>query len=534
MTARCSHHKRIVGGCRGQAAVVGVVLMFGLLIALLALVQLTAVPGWNQAVEVQHNERVQSDMQLVGTEIHRSSVTGQSRTVPVELGVRYPSRPLLFNPTDPAGTLRTTDSGEFEIRNVDIEGVNNYWNDTEDQVIEGSTRQLVYEPRYNEYSTPPTTVYENGVLYNEFERPLTLDEGGFVDGHRISLITLSGDYHESSVETRTVSLKPESAPTQTVSVESVDSEPVTVSVPTRLPETEWESILEPEFQRNGGHVLDDEDGVTVANGTLTVAFDPDVEYDLQLARVGVGQQSQQMEPYYITQIAGSETPLRAGQSERLVFEVRDRFNNPAKGVDVDFETSDGHLSQTTGRTGTDGQVMVRYTAPQDAGTQTVTASADVEAVADRQNDQSTVQIAVTDDDADDDGFVGSNPGPGSGKVQLVDSVRDGTGVDLTLRNTGTSEMSLTQIRASFYYPSDQSAPPTEGGYSYQGFETTYDIPGEFVSVEGPSLAPDGGEDSISLTDLRQNPGGDFMVIHTVWVDELGESHAYSYFVGIER
>ena len=520
---------------RGQAAVVGVILMFGLLIALLALIQLGAVPGWNEAIEFNHNERTQGDMQSVHGEIHRTAVTGQSRTDTVELGVRYPSRPFLFNPPDPTGRLATTDPGEFEIQNIEIEGVDNYWEDDGGR-IQGLTRELVYEPHYNEYRTPPTTVYENGILYNEFEQPIPLSREGFLDGERLSLVTLAGEFERMGTRPTSVPLKPESAPTQPVSVRSADGDPITVTVPTRLPESEWESVLSNEFQRNGGHVLGDEDGVDVSDGNLTVTLDPDIEYDLRLARVSVGEQSSPMGPHYITRVSGGETSLGPNQGERLAFEVRDRFNNPVSGVDVEFDATDGRLSRTSVQTGSDGQATVRYTAPPEAGMQTVTATADIDEETTGENHRAHVPVSVVDESTED-GFVGSNPGQGSGKVQLVDSPRNGTGVDITFRNEADVELTLTQIRAAFYYPSDEANPPTAGTYSYHSFETQFDIPGDFVSIEGPTLTASGepgNEDVISLRDLRNNPGGDFMVVHTVWVDSFGDAHTYSYFVGISR
>lgn len=531
-----SRLKRAFSSRRGQSAVIGFVLMFGLLIVLLALIQLSAVPGWNQAIEVQHNQRVQNDMQLVARNIHRTGTTDVAQPGAVELGVQYPARPFLFNPPNPTGTLSTTSPQSFEIRNIDIEGVDNYWGSTETEgVISGTSRHLRYRPNYNEYGSPPTTIYENGILYNEFDQPLPVSQTSFIEGQQVSIVALTGTFNRTGMQTISVPIQPESAPATTTAVTSADGQPITVTVPTQLSEEDWESLLADEYQRNGGHIVGDEDGVTVSAGRLTVELDPTIEYDLRLARVAIGQESSSSDPHYVTRVSGGETPLNPLQSEQLVFEVRDRFNNPVSGVDVDFNATEGPLSRVSARTDSNGQVTVRYTAPSTAGTETVTASTDVDSdgTISGVNEQVIVPVGVTDSSGD--GFVGSNPGNSSGQVQLADSPRVDTGTDLTFRNNAPTEMTLTQARVSFYYSHPRSDVPVAATYSYGSFETTLNIPSDFETVEGPTLAASGevgNEATVSLRDIRSNPSGDFMVVHTLWVDESGNSHTYSYFVGI--
>lgn len=523
---------------RAQSTLVGVLLLFGILVTLVALIQLTAVPGWNQAIEVEHNERVQDDLQDVMGDIHEVGRLGQTRTSTVELGVGYPTRPFLLNPPAASGRLHATAERPFEVRNIEIEGVDNYWPPgTEEGVIAGHTHQLIYEARYNEHQDAPISVYENGLLYNELDDRAVIAEEPFLDGNRISLTALGGDTDRQSTRQVTVPVRSESGPSQAVPVRSADGDPIEITVPTRLPESKWEELLEPEFDERGGHILGGADGVVVSDGSLTVTLESEMAYELELARVAVDRQADRTEPHYITDISGGETPVRPNRGQRLVFEVRDKLNNPKPGVDVEFEATGGWLSQSSGRTDSDGRVSVRYTAPPDVSSQSVTATADIEGGTEPAiNEQVTVPILVEDADDDEDQFIGTNPGVGTERVQLIETRRNlgQDGVDMTFLNGAPGEMTLTQMRVAFYHrdPTGQET-PTSGRFSYDGSETVLDIPGQFVGVDGPTLAPD-EEVTVTLGDLRNNPTGDFLLIHTVWIDEAGDGRFHSYFISIQN
>lgn len=529
-------------GERAQSTLIGFLLLFGILVLLVAIIQVSAVPDWNRGVEVQHNERVIGDMQELTGSIHQVGRTGTARSSTVELGTRYPTRPFLINPTDPAGTIRTTESAPFEVRNVDIRGVDNYWSGADEVgVIEGTTRRLVYEPDYSEHTAAPETVYENGLLYNEREGQAVLAQEPFVDGSRLSLVALQGSLDRASPGRVTVSARPESAPAQAIPVSSADGDPLMIALPTRLPEAKWEELLATEFERNGGNIVGNETGVTVTDGTLTVALAAGVEYDLRMARVAVGDQAEPTEPRYLTDVEGAETPIGPGQSERLVFEVRDAFNNPRSDIPVTFEATGGDLSRTSATTGTDGRVAVRYTAPASGGNQSVTATADIEGGATPgAKEQSTVNVSVVSGPGGggggNDSFLGVNPGPGADQVAAIDPERVDTGVDFTFRNQRDTSMELIEIRVAFYNTDNTQALATSGTYQFNGVQT-FDIPGDFVAVNGPTLAPAGqaGSDAtVSFRDFRKDPRNDFFLMYAVWEDGAGERSVQPYFINIKR
>jgi len=523
---------------RGQSTLVGAILLFGILILLLAIIQLSAVPNWNNSIEVDHNERVQEDLREVMSAVHDVGEIGESRTRTVELGVDYPTRPFLLNPPPASGRLAATEPSSFEIGTVEILGVDNYWTGNGPSgVIEGSTYQLVYEPDYNEHDPAPRTVYENGLLYNEIRGQAILATEPFIDGNRISLTALAGTPDRRGTGTVSVPIRPESGSSQAVPVRSSTGAPVEVTVPTRLPESEWEAQLEPEFVSNGGNILGNEGGVTVQDGNLTVTLTPETVYELELARVALDERTDRMGPRYITAVSGGEGPIATDGPERLVFEVRNEFNNPVRGEQVSLEATNGNLSLTDARTGPDGRVSVRYTPPSESGTQTVTAAVDIDedpAVAANERANITLRSTGAGGEGSDDRFVNANPPAGSDRIRVAESSRVRSGVDITFLNGRNATHTLAEFRVAMYHAAQTPTTPDSGTYSYGSFQTTFDIPGTFVAVDGPTLQP-GEEDTISVGELvRGNPTGDLMLIHAIWVDDSGEEHGESYFISITR
>jgi hypothetical protein len=94
-----------------------------------------------------------------------------------------------------------------------------------------------------------------------------------------------------------------------------------------------------------------------------------VTYNLRMAKVGVGSRANDPGAKYVTDVQGDETSIAEGGTQKLVFEVRDRFNNPVSGVDVDAEIEKhanpptDSLSTKTATTDGDGRASVVYQAP---------------------------------------------------------------------------------------------------------------------------------------------------------------------------
>jgi len=226
-----------IGDDRGQSVQVGAVLLFGIIIVFLAIWQAQVVPAENADVEFQHSLDAQEDMQQLRSEIRSVAGSGATRSTTIELGTRYPTRVAFVNPPPATGSLSTT-GGTVSIENVSANSTNGFWNGTTRNY---TTNTIVYEPSYSEYRNSPRTVYEHGLLYNEFDREETqLAESPqrlvATSGNTttIDLVALRGAIDENGVERESIDLYPNSASTKTVPVTANDTdEPITITIPTR-------------------------------------------------------------------------------------------------------------------------------------------------------------------------------------------------------------------------------------------------------------------------------------------------------------
>lgn len=349
---------------RGQSAVIGFVLMFGLVMLLLTILQTTAVPTWNQGEEFDHSQQVRGELELLRDDIASTAETGRVNSESITLGTRYPRRPFLINPADPSGRIETTAEANVILENVVASGeASDYWTGDNRTF---TTRHLVYRPNYNEYRNAPTTVYENSVLYDRFEDeqfPLTSET--LISDQRITLVTLNGSLSEASTTSTDIELQPVSAPEQVTTVEG--DGPVRLHLPTRMTEETWTELLKDEFVPEGNVY----ENVTVTEKVnspydrVTITLRGDQTYNLRMAEVGLGSNLADYDAHYLTTDSDSEVRLPAGSSERVTFEVRDRYNNPVSGEPVTAtvfnDTGTGRVVPVDNVSDADGLVTFRYT-----------------------------------------------------------------------------------------------------------------------------------------------------------------------------
>ncbi|WP_246983508.1 Ig-like domain-containing protein [Halorientalis marina] len=142
-----------------------------------------------------------------------------------------------------------------------------------------------------------------------------------------------------------------------------ESHPLTLTAPTRLSESEWRQLLTPEPDIERSDVTVDPNGAPGEFGLLEITLPADTEYDLRMAKVGVGSRVRGREAAYVTDIEGGGTVTEGG-SDRLVVEVRDRYNNPISGVTVnastDTDDSVASLAEINATTDDDGRAEFVY------------------------------------------------------------------------------------------------------------------------------------------------------------------------------
>mgnify|MGYP000070017449 FL=1 len=343
---------------------VGILLAFAIFVSLLAVVQLSAVPVWNQSEELNHQNAVRNDLQRLSASIQTTASTGGVGSTAVEMGMTYPHRAFTRSPPSPTGTLSAGDAGAIGVENAVALGeeTDDYWNGTR---REFTTSRLTYEPNYNEIQGL-TTVHEGNVMYHRQGDGTSLaSDRKPVNGRTLRLTALGGEFSETTVAATDIETFPVSAPARRVAVTS-GADPLTFELPTELPEERWDELLQPELEENGGYVADY--NVDSNAGTVTVEMVPErdgdtVTYSLYMAKVGVEEGFGDTTAEYVTtpEGQGTEYTVEPNTNQSLTVEVRDSYNNPVSGVEVGFDTEGGNLSAQTAVTGENGQATVTYT-----------------------------------------------------------------------------------------------------------------------------------------------------------------------------
>jgi len=354
---------------RAVALQVGAILLLGFLVIGLALYQSTVVPDQNERVEFDHNQQVQESLQDVRNGILRTAAAERTNPTSVPLGTRYPTRIVAVNPPPSSGRLATEPGGEVTLVNataIDDETAD-YWNGTDRSY---ASQQLRYTPDYSLYRAAPRTIYDDTVLYNEFEtRTRARSEQSLLDGNRIYVVTLAGSYGRSGTRAASVDPTAVSASDRVVAVNN--STGLKLTVDTDLSQSAWRELLEPQYERNGGRIAGNESGVTVADGTLTVELVSGT-YRLRMAKVGVGTGVDDTTERYLTVVDGADS-VTAGGTRRIAVEVRDAYNNPVSGVTVEAAVDgEGSVRPTSGTSDAEGRVVYEYAAPGSVGGTSIT------------------------------------------------------------------------------------------------------------------------------------------------------------------
>ena len=347
---------------RGVSEVVGAILVFGVVVALLAIIQAQAIPAANKVVEYNHNQEVQGDVIDLQEAASRSGALGTAESVKIQAGTTYPSRLFFFNPSSPSGTIKT-EGGPPTGQNVELRNmlakddeIRQYMNGNTIGDLE--TKRFVYEPNYNEYRNPPNTTLEYGVLYNQYDNGenVIVNEGSVVRGNQITLTFFGGDLSRGQSGSLSLEALPASAPARTVSVQPESGNDIEIKLPTKLSADTWENdILDGEANVLRVESVTGEDAVVlVLDGTQDT-------YDLRMSVVGIGPNSPDPDSEYM--ISKDGPLVRTGQSTSalVTLEVRDKYNNPVADEDIELNLNgQGSLPQTTVTTNRQGQATVQY------------------------------------------------------------------------------------------------------------------------------------------------------------------------------
>jgi|GEM_PF-369693 len=332
---------------RGQSVVVGTVILFGFLILALSLYQVQFVPAENSEIEFEHSQQVEGDFQDLRNALLSGGTTGEARSTSIRLGTRYPQRTFFLNPPPASGSLETTEEQNLTISNATVRvedgahsNVRDFWeNNTEWENRDGpvfTTRSIRYTSNYNEYRGAPDLVYENSLVAAEFgDRVLPRSEQTVVRGERVSLTAVSGELSETGVEARSVDSETVSRGSRTIPITGGEAgENITISLPSTVSNTS--DLVER---------LDvPAESVTANDDRIDITLDGSETYRLALSEISVDGGGE-TEPAYIVPV-GSE---QVGEGQSVGVEVRDKYNNPVEGIEVNISDGDNRVTNDDGR-----------------------------------------------------------------------------------------------------------------------------------------------------------------------------------------
>lgn len=560
---------------RGQALQVGAILLFGILIVGLSLYQATVVPNQNERAEFESYLDANSDMEQLDSGIGAAAARDYLTRTAVTTGVNYPTRTVFVNPGPAGNRLRTSGSDTVRIENAEAvsgEAANTRvkWNGT--TAHEYNTTTVRFDSNYNQLQAP-SIVYESGVIYRPADQTagapygpnesIVVSKGTTIEGNRITIVTLAGELDTGGLQS-TVVARPVSAHTRTVVVTGNDSgtENITLTLPSELNDETWESEVL-------GDEINDESVLNVTqNGTenVDVILNGSRTYELRLAKIELRRQADsgvvdEPSSNYIVRAAGDNQSINANQSVRLTAEVRDRYNNPQSGTEVNFSTSDGTLEDNsisrTVTTDSEGRASVQFNpTPNETDERTVDAKIDGGASAELNTTTFTVSVAQGGGGSGGGGDGTASANPSSNLASLIwEDATSGTqgndqDVSVTFNNTASSAVQITGVRYQFYSKDSQGGggggPPesvTIEDSDGTGETSPINYVGTYVDVESDLDSISSGATptyTFKFFSGTDESGGrfdadpdDFFLI-SLQFELNGETETATYFIGISE
>jgi len=458
---------------RGVSEVVGAILVFGVLIALLAIFQTQAIPAANQQVEFNHNQEAQGDFVKFHQTTSEVANTGDGESVGIETGTGYPARLLFYSPPQATGSLSTTDNRTVTITNASATSpeVRDYIDSSN---LTLSSRTLEYSVNYNYLDNAPTTRYEYGVLYNNFsDATIIKNPGSVVDDTDINLIFMAGNYSATSGTTQSVDIRPVSAPARPVTVTGDSGSNITLELPTQMPLSTWNEVV-----GSQSTVLNVS---KPTNETVRIVLDGDQRYTLRMAGIGLEPGVEKPEAHYIVPAEGGVTDVGPNGNASVTFEVRDKYNNPVAGQAVNVTL--GGQSEVVNTNG-EGRASLSVSA-----TTTGTATGKIVGCSgpDRCAAEFNVNVLSTGGMINPSSGVRLNQATLQSNFSLgnffggvVGEGQSGSAVDMTFNVDNNLE--FASVRVNFYGKNGDGAPPETWAMRDNSDGKSGDVSGEYDST----------------------------------------------------
>ncbi|WP_148415201.1 Ig-like domain-containing protein [Haloferax sp. KTX1] len=345
---------------RGVSEILGLVFAFGLVVSVIAVVQLAGTPVWTAGDEADHSASVSTDLASLDSQFFRASGVESGGRVAVDSDVSYPERYLVVSPPDSVGTFRVDGADAVTVTGASAVGPEAVFWDGSTRTY--ATEAIVYEADYAERDEA-RMVLESGVSYLETDGNPVVHRQSLVRGTTVTLVFFEGDLDGHTTAGDTVALAPVSVRSESLPVYNA-TDPVRISVPTYLSEDAWVDLMAEEpHARVVSHVASGDHAV------VTIELDAGVRYDFRVARLGVGEAVEPDPAAYAIAVEGEDAAVPSGGRETLTVRAFDRYGAPAAGATL-TATSPTPLGGTvapvdgaTAVTDESGRASFTYTAP---------------------------------------------------------------------------------------------------------------------------------------------------------------------------
>lgn len=428
---------------RGVSTVIGFILIFGIAITGWAVWQATAVPAQNEQTEFDHNQQVQGELLNVRDAALRTGTTGVEQSVTIQVGADYARRALGVNLAISSGRIRLRDTAPNNNNTLYIRGANATDAETRDYLngtVTVATKSLEYQAKYGQYHSAPDTVIAGGLGAVINTKTDTDDTYNFsigdqvlVSGRTITLLTFNGSLDEArGGESATLSLatEPLSVSKQSITVQN-QSGPINLTIPTQIANASAWNQSGLESERTDGHVVT----VTRLSSNYIRVLLESGTYSLRMLRVGMGSDTTDPGAHYITDV-NTPSSVPDDSTTTLTYEVRDRYNNPVDGVQVNASilSGGGQALSVVGEDDTNDSVGDRVTANTSNGRVTfeytaanVSSGYDIRVnVTMQDNSTARERVLSSFEVFNTDGSAGGDGGGGGGSG-FIDGDGDGTG-----------------------------------------------------------------------------------------------------------
>lgn len=497
---------------RGQAVVLGAILLFGLFILALAIYQVNLVPQQNRQVEFAAYQEATGSMTDLHDDLVQAAALGGRASVTIETGARYPVRVLGLNPGPVTGSVVAEDAGVIEVTNAVAtdSDTSAYWEGTWDPAdraaagVEFRTDRIVFSPAYNELDV--SRIATDGTLTYRIAddgQVLPLTQQTLIRGNHVSLTLIDGAVNVAAADVPLV-LEPISSGSESVVVTAADTngdsavdendDPIVIDIPSEIPANVWkDEILDDEPNVEDVRQAGDSVQVLLRAG---VSGEP-ITYRLDVALVEVRERGDDSlapegRAAYVVKKGGHNAVITTDQTQDVTVQVRDQYDNPKAGIDVTFtaDSMAGALAQTAGEatqisltvtTGDDGRASVAFApSPGFSGTTTVSATCGA-CLTGSQTTDTDIQVSSS--------RVPNRP-PG---VEVVDVSRstDGSGRDtftVVVRATDPDSDAANDLQSIDLTLRDPNIADSGSTIDF----TTKSVSGRDASIPGTTLTAYGG------------------------------------------